>query len=358
MKDSEPDSGVARPSRVRVAVVILNWNGLPFLEKFLPSVVEGSADLAQVWVADNASSDKSLDFVAEHFPQVRLLSIPRNMGFAGGYNYALERISAEFVVLLNQDVSVTKDWLRPLMAALDADPQAAAVQPKLRAFDQPEYFEYAGAAGGMMDALGYPFCRGRIFDHCEKDQGQYDDPCEIFWASGAALFIRRELYLGIGGLDEDFFAHMEEIDLCWRLRKAGYKILYAPDSVVWHVGGGSLDRDNPRKLFLNFRNNSRMLIKNSSASRLLWLYPLRMALDSIAALHEWLNGKPAMAKAALEGKYHTVWYFFYWRKKAVQSRIKENSLRIAADRSKARGFFSGSIVWQHFVRGVKRYSDL
>ncbi|MBI1193436.1 MAG: glycosyltransferase [Bacteroidetes bacterium] len=342
----------------RIAVVILNWNGRRFLEQFLPSVCSGSGALATIWVADNASTDDSVDFVTENFPQVRLLRIPRNLGFAGGYNYALDRMDAEYAVLLNQDVAVEPGWLDPLLAALDKDPQIGAAQPKIRSEKNPTQFEYAGAAGGMLDALGYPFCRGRLFDHLEEDRGQYQTQTEIFWASGAALFIRLPLYRGLGGLDEAFFAHMEEIDLCWRVRRAGYKVVYVPDAAVFHVGGGSLERDNPRKLYLNFRNNGRMLVKNAAVGRLLWLLPLRLVLDTLAACRELLIGKPEMAKAAWKGGWNTIRHLPLWLRNARLARQAVQACSIGPDRSQQQGWYRGSLVWQVFVLGRKTWMEL
>ncbi len=342
----------------RVAVVILNWNGRQFLEQFLPSVCRGSGPFADIWVADNASTDDSVSFITEHFPQVRLLRIPSNLGFAGGYNYALDRMDTEYVVLLNQDVAVEPGWLEPILFALDEDPQIGAAQPKIRSEKNRSQFEYAGAAGGMLDSLGYPFCRGRLFDHLEEDRGQYQTQTEIFWASGAALFIRLELYRGLGGLDEAFFAHMEEIDLCWRVRRAGYTVVYVPESTVFHVGGGSLERDNPRKLYLNFRNNGRMLVKNMGAGRLLWLLPLRLGLDTLAALRELLIGKPAMAKAAWKGGWNTIRHLPLWLRNARQTRRTVHECRIGPDRSHRQGWYRGSLVWQVFVLGRKNWREL
>ncbi len=342
----------------RVSVIILNWNGRSYLERFLPSVCESSGPDAAIWVADNASTDDSVQFVKDNFPSVQILQIPTNLGFAGGYNYAIDRIDGEYTVLLNQDVEVTGDWLTPLIKLLDNNPGIGAAQPKLRSYHQRQFFEYAGAAGGMMDALGYPFCRGRLFDHLEEDQGQYEEPAEIFWASGAALFLRTELYRQLGGLDDEFFAHMEEIDLCWRIRRAGYQIMYEPQSTVFHVGGGSLERDNPNKLYLNFRNNGRMLVKNLPATRLIWLLPLRLILDTIAAARERFIGKPAMASAAFRGAWHTLRHLPHWLQRARLSRKKVEICRIGKDRSLEHGWYHGSVVWQVFVKRRINWREL
>src|SRR6478609_7911509 len=225
----------------KVAIVILNWNGRKFLQQFLPGVIQHSPD-ASIVVADNASSDTSVEWVEQNYPGVRIIRNPRNEGFSKGYNLALRQVKAEYFILLNSDVQVTAGWLNPLIELMDKNPQVAACQPKIRSFTQPEHFEYAGAAGGYIDSFGYPFCRGRIFDNLEKDEGQYDDEQTVLWATGACLMIRSKLYHQAGGLDEDFFAHMEEIDLCWRLNLMGYQVKYCPDSIVYHVGGGTLNK--------------------------------------------------------------------------------------------------------------------
>jgi GT2 family glycosyltransferase len=256
---------------MKTAVVILNWNGRNFLETFLPSVLEYSARCADVIVADNASTDDSVAFLQEHYPQIRIIEHPKNGGFSKGYNDALKQIDAEYYILLNSDVEVTPNWITPVIEMMDADPSIAACQPKLRSFEDRSQFEYAGAAGGFIDAYGYPFCRGRIFDVLEEDRGQYDDACEVFWATGACLFVRADLYHALGGLDEDFFAHMEEIDFCWRLKNNGHKVMYCPDSTVYHVGGGALPKSSPRKTYLNFRNNLALLVKNLPSKRLGWV---------------------------------------------------------------------------------------
>lgn len=343
------------PAHPTVAVVILNWNGRSFLERFLPSVCATTYAGAEIWVADNASTDDSVAFVERAFPQVHVLRMTENRGFAGGYNHALDQIEADYFVLLNQDVAVEPDWIEPLVAASEAHPEVGAAQPKLLDEARHSHFEYAGAAGGMMDALGYPFCRGRILDHLEEDRGQYDHETEIFWASGAALFIRAELYRKLGGLDEAFFAHMEEIDLCWRVKRAGYRILYVPGSTVYHVGGGSLDRENPKKMFLNFRNNGRMLIKNTPGARLFWLLPLRFGLDVLAALRELAAGRRDMASAAWRGSTDTWRNLRLWLRNARTTQELIEANRYAPDRSQAPGWYHGSIIWQFFVRGRKTW---
>ena len=247
----------------KIAVVILNWNGCEMLRSFLPSVVRYSkTEGAKIYVADNGSTDASVDMLRQEFPDVHLIILKENLGFAEGYNLALQQVSAEYVMLLNSDVEVTEHWLVPLVSYMDAHPEVAACQPKIRSWRQKELFEYAGAAGGFIDRYGYPFCRGRIMSAVEKDNGQYDTVVPVFWATGAALFIRRKDYLDAGGLDGRFFAHMEEIDLCWRLRARGRMLVCVPQSTVYHVGGATLKKENPHKTFLNFRNNLVMLYKN------------------------------------------------------------------------------------------------
>ncbi|HAA17299.1 MAG TPA: dTDP-Rha--alpha-D-GlcNAc-pyrophosphate polyprenol alpha-3-L-rhamnosyltransferase [Cytophagales bacterium] len=274
----------------RVAVVILNYNGRSFLEQFLPGVLAHSSD-SEVIVADNQSTDDSVEWMKENHPQVRLIINPKNGGFAQGYNVALQQVKAEYYVLLNSDVEVTPGWVEPLLDCMESAPSLGACQPKIKAFHQKNSFEYAGAAGGYMDSLGYPFCRGRIFDHLEQDHGQYDDSRPIFWATGACMMIRSELYHQLGGLDEDFFAHMEEIDMCWRMQHMGYQLQYVPHSTVFHVGGGTLNATSPFKTYLNFRNNLWLITKNLPTTQFVWKFPLRLILDGLAGLKFLVEGK-------------------------------------------------------------------
>lgn len=267
---------------MKTAIVILNYNGEKMLRQYLPILLE-NADGADVYVADNASTDNSVEMLATEYPEVRQINLDKNYGFAEGYNRALEKVEAEYYVLLNSDVLVTNNWLRPLENFLDNHPEVAACQPKLRAISNPDYFEYAGASGGFLDKYGYPFCRGRIFDSVEKDEGQYDDCVEVMWATGAALMIRSSDWISAGGLDGSFFAHNEEIDLCWRLRNAGRKIFVVPESVVYHVGAATLAKSNPKKTFLNFRNNLLMLYKNLPDKDLKRVMVIRWFLDYLAA---------------------------------------------------------------------------
>ncbi|MCK4565634.1 MAG: glycosyltransferase family 2 protein [Verrucomicrobia bacterium] len=332
---------------MKVSVVILNWNGRDFLEKFLPAVVAHSEGCAEVVVADNASRDGSIEFLKDRYPQIRLIEHPENGGFSKGYNDALRQVDAEYYVLLNSDVEVTENWIVPIIEMMDADPSIAACQPKIRSFHERSKFEYAGAAGGFIDAYGYPFCRGRIFDVLEDDQGQYDDACEVFWATGACLFVRAEAYHALGGLDEDFFAHMEEIDFCWRLKNSGYKIMYCPDSTVFHVGGGSLPKESPRKTYLNFRNNLSLLVKNLPAKRLGWVLFVRYLLDMFAWLNFLVKGRRGDAAA--------VWSAYSHFLRSLPRNMRK---RRALQQPDAEQVLWGSIVFEHFARGVMVFSEL
>jgi GT2 family glycosyltransferase len=269
----------------KVAVVILNWNGQSFLEKFLPSVTSFSKNPGtKVVVADNCSTDNSVSFLEKNYPDVQVIQLDENYGYAGGYNNALAQLDAEYFVLLNSDVEVTEKWIEPVIEYMDANMQVAAAMPKIRAYNHKESFEYAGAAGGFIDRYGFPFCRGRILYMIEEDRGQYNTPLEIFWASGACMFVRASAYKEAGGLDADFFAHMEEIDLCWRLKRLGYAVYAVPESTVYHVGGGTLPNNNPRKLYLNYRNSLFLLQKNLSRRKLIPILFMRMILDGASAL--------------------------------------------------------------------------
>lgn len=334
----------------KTAVVILNWNGKGFLEKFLPSVVEFSVG-ADVWVADNGSTDGSIDFLREQFPTVNLLCFDRNYGFAGGYNKALEAIDAEYFVLLNSDVEVTADWLEPLTNYMDANPDVAACAPKLLAYSNKADFEYAGASGGFIDKFGYPFCRGRILGSIERDNGQYDDTRDVFWATGACLFVRSKLYAEAGGLDSDFFAHMEEIDLCWRLKNMGYRIAIVPQSVVYHVGGGTLPNNNPRKLFLNYRNNLFMLYKNLPDKGFHRTLIIRMILDGLSTGLYLTKLQFGFFGAVLRA--HTAFY------KAIGIlRIKREALQLSRKTEKHDECYNGSIVIDYYLRNKKLFSLL
>lgn len=285
----------------QTAVVILNYNGAGMLRRFLPSVIEYSPE-ASIYVADNGSSDESCDVVRNEFPAVKLMVLDHNYGFAEGYNRALAQVDEEYAVLLNSDVEVTRGWLSPMTQFLDSNPEVAACQPKLLSFKQKDFFEYAGAAGGFIDKWGYTFCRGRIFNTVERDSGQYDDTTDVFWATGAALMIRNEVYKNNGGLDGRFFAHMEEIDLCWRLRSRGYRIACVPQSHVYHVGGATLKKENPQKTYLNFRNNLLMIYKNAPDCQLKKIMLFRKVFDNVAALKFLASGDYAAFKAVRKAR--------------------------------------------------------
>lgn len=287
----------------KVSVVILNWNGAEMLRTFLPSVVRFTdEEVAEVCVADNGSTDNSVEIVKNEFPSVRLIHFSENYGFAEGYNKALELLDTEYVVLLNSDVEVTENWIMPVLSFMEANPDVAACQPKILSYKDKSRFEYAGAAGGYIDKYGYPFCRGRIFDYLEPDNGQYDSPAEVFWTSGAAMFVRRNLYIEVGGLDSRFFAHMEEIDLCWRLLSRGYRLMCIPESKVYHVGGATLKKENPRKTYLNFRNNLLMMYKNLSSDELGSVMRVRCLLDLLALTFYFLKLDIPNAKAVIKAR--------------------------------------------------------
>lgn len=274
----------------KLAVVILNWNGKKFLEQYLPALVKYLPDYAEIVVADNASADGSVSFLKEAYPNIRVLEHERNEGFARGYNMALEKVEAQYFCLLNSDIEVTEHWIEPIIEMMDANETIAAVQPKLLSYHYRDEFEYAGAAGGYIDKYGYPFCRGRVFGNLEKDHGQYDTEADIFWASGAAMFVRSDVYRTMGGLDPDFFAHMEEIDFCWRIKNTGYKIKFNPNSVVYHIGGGTLPKNNSYKTYLNFRNNLFLLLKNLPDERIKPTLVVKFFLDQVAAVFFLLQG--------------------------------------------------------------------
>lgn len=335
----------------RIAVVILNWNGAAMMRRFLPNVLEGSGGEAEVIVADNGSTDDSCAVVEREFPEVRLLRLPENYGFAEGYNRALAEVDAEVYVLLNSDVEVERGWLVPLLAYLDAHPEVAAVQPKVLSHAERGRFEYAGAAGGYMDAYGYPYCRGRLFDTVEMDEEQYDEPVRVFWATGAALMVRAADWRAAGGLDGRFFAHQEEIDFCWRLGARGRGVACVPASKVWHVGGASLEQGNPRKTFLNFRNNLMMLYKNLPEHRLRPVMRLRFWLDYLAALRFLLGGDRANAAAVRRARKE----FFRLRPELAADRARNLSLTVEPQPA---GLTAGSLLAAYYIKGKKRFSQL
>jgi GT2 family glycosyltransferase len=274
---------------MKIAVVILNWNGQKLLEQFLPQVVAYSSE-AQIYVADNASTDKSIDYLKTHYPEVEIIENNQNFGFAQGYNEALKSVQADVFALINSDIEVTKHWLKPIIASFENDKNVAVIQPKILDFNKRTHFEYAGAAGGFIDKYGFPYCDGRVFESIEADLNQYNAPKTLDWASGACFFIRSEIYNCMGGFDNDFFAHQEEIDLCWRIRNQGFMIRYEPETTVYHIGGATLDKSNPKKTFLNFRNSLLMLVKNLPSGQVFKILFLRMVLDGIAAVRFLFQG--------------------------------------------------------------------
>ena len=337
---------------MKTAIVILNWNGRKMLTEYLPNVVKYSKDDAEVWVADNASTDGSLEMLAERFPMVRTLRLDRNYGFAEGYNRALARIEAYYYVLLNSDVEVTHHWLTPLVEFMDAHKDVAACQPKLLSEADKDSFEYAGACGGFLDKYGYPFCRGRIFDTVERDSGQYDYAMDVLWATGACLFIRAEDYWRVGGLDGRFFAHCEEIDLCWRLRQLGKRVVCYPESKVFHVGGGTLPKANPMKTFLNFRNNLTMLYKNLPDDELRHVMRVRLLLDWLAALEMLLLKRNwGDFKAVIRGRRA----YNEWKHDFDKDRHEIAKSRRLNPVPERKPF---CILWQYYAKGRKFFSQL
>ncbi|MFP9098362.1 glycosyltransferase family 2 protein [Flavobacterium sp. RHBU_24] len=312
-----------------IAVVILNWNGRALLEQFLPSVIKHSEG-AVIYVADNASTDDSVAFVKEYYPQVKIIQNKGNFGYAKGYNDALLEIEEDIYALVNSDVEVTEGWLNPVLDLFEADNETAIIQPKILDYKDKKMFEYAGAAGGFIDKYGYPFCRGRVFETIEQDNGQYDDTAEIFWASGACFFIRKDVYRELGGFDEDFFAHQEEIDLCWRAWNANYKARFCYKSVIYHVGGATLNAGSPKKTFLNFRNSLWMMAKNLPAGKLFPVLFIRMCFDGIAVVRFLLQGKPAHLWALLQAHFFFYLRLFYFlnKRKSIKSKnyYKKNSI--------------------------------
>ncbi|MDL2227700.1 glycosyltransferase family 2 protein [Bacteroidales bacterium OttesenSCG-928-K03] len=331
----------------RIAVVILNWNGRKFLEEFLPNVIEYSIDVADIYVADNGSTDNSLEYLKLNFHQVKTIELSENFGFAKGYNLALKQIDAEYYILLNSDVQVSENWIAPVIEFLDSNKDYVACQPKLLSFYHPDTFEYAGAAGGFIDKLGYPFCKGRIFNSIEKDLGQYNEFDEIFWATGACLFVRAKEFHKLNGFDDDFFAHMEEIDLCWRFKNAGYKVGYCPNSSVLHVGGGSLPKSSSFKTYLNMRNNLTMVYKNHSSKHINWILFQRLFFDLASSL-----------KFLFDSGIKEFWtvprahYYFFKHFKEIKAKRK-NTAHAHVSR-----VYNKSIVFRYFIRQRRYFSQL
>ncbi|MEO6584352.1 MAG: glycosyltransferase family 2 protein [Ferruginibacter sp.] len=342
--ESKSNAGIKR--NPEVAVVILNWNGLAYLKKFIPFLLKSTYDNLRFVVADNGSTDASISFLQTQ-PAIEIIALEKNEGFARGYNLALQQVESDYYVLLNSDVEVTPGWIEPVIALMQQNREIAACQPKILSYHQRNIFEYAGACGGWIDNFGYPFTRGRVFDVCEKDEGQYDDAAPCFWASGAALFVKANAYHEVNGLDEYFFAHQEEIDLCWRLQNAGYQIYVQPASVVYHVGGGTLPSGNSRKTFLNFRNNLIMAHKNFGSFEKIWKLPFRFLLNGIAAL----RGMPRQSgyRSAILGAHVAYLQWAIKRNNRVSGNIKKKDLQ---------GWYQGSIVWDYFVKGRKRFSEI
>ena len=339
---------MANSFQPKVAVVVLNYNTRSLLERFLPSIISSTYENKEVWFVDNASSDDSVAYVRNNFKTVNVLESTTNLGYAGGYNWALQQITADYYVLINSDVWVESNWLEHLVDTAIRYPDAAAIQPKILDFKDKEWFEYAGASGGYLDKWGYAFCRGRIFDDLEVDQGQYNDERDIFWATGACLFFKAEAFHKAGGLDADFFAHMEEIDLCWRVQKLGYRVMVNPASSVYHLGGGTLSEGSNFKYELNFRNNLIMLVKNLDG----WWMPTvlwRMILDGVSVLKFIVDGKPRLLVVVLKAH----WAFWKNLNKTLKKRkeIKAKSTRKVA-------LYQYSIVWQYFAKKIKVFTNL
>jgi len=331
---------------MNVAVIILNWNGRKLLEQFLPSVMEHSKDEATIYLADNASTDGSVSFIREAYPSVRIIQNTANNGFAKGYNDALKNLQEDIFVLLNSDVEVSPHWLSPIISEFKEDPSLVAAQPKILDYNNREYFEYAGAAGGFIDQLGYPYCRGRIFNTIEKDRGQYKDTTEIFWATGACLFVSKNAFWEAGGFDEDFFTHQEEIDLCWRLQATGGRIKYIGAATVYHVGGATLKATNPTKTFYNFRNTLLTLLKNVKGTKVWLLLFIRLILDGIAGISFLFQGKWKHIFAIIKAhfSFYSLVPKFLAKRKKHASRLKYYSIK--------------SVVWKYFIEKNRNFKDL
>ena len=336
-------------SSPKVAIVILNWNGRNYLEKFLPSVLATTYENIEVIVSDNGSTDESVSFLQINYPQVRLIRLDKNYGFAKGYNLTLEKIKADYYALINSDLEVEPGWLTPIIDLLEQDKLNVACQPKLLSYNNRNLFEYAGGAGGWLDRFGYPFARGRIFDICEEDKGQYDTTERVFWVTGAAMVIRSEAFHEMNGFDNYFFAHQEEIDLCWRMQLAGYNLFACPSSVAYHVGGGTLPRGNSLKTYLNFRNNQIMLYKNLPWSQKWWKIPFRIFLDTVSAWKGLLSGDGGYFIAILRAHLSFYKWILFWRGQSVFPVKRAGKLY---------GIYEGNVVWQHFAKGKKYFSQL
>ncbi len=335
----------------KVALVLLNWNGIDLLKRFLPDIVAKSESFSEIWLADNGSDDNSVQWVKTNFPGIKHFNNYKNLGFAKGYNIALKHIKADYYILLNNDIEVTENWISPLIELMESDPNIACSQPKILSLEKKEYFEHAGAAGGLIDIYGYPFCRGRILNEREKDSGQYNDIAEIFWASGACFCIRADLFNMSGGFDENFFAHMEEIDLCWRLKNRGYRIMYCGNSVVYHLGGGTLPYLNPKKTFLNFRNNLLMIYKNLYGTVFLQTIIFRLVFDGIACLRFLLKGQFMHFTGVIKA------HFSFYHKLNKYSTIRKK-LKNACQKPNQIGIYNNSIMFSYFIKGIRTYKQL
>jgi GT2 family glycosyltransferase len=337
---------------LKTAVVILNWNGEKFLKQFLPSLIKNTPDPeTEIIIADNDSKDDSIAFLNENYPELRQIILDKNYGYTGGYNRALMQIEAEYFVLLNSDIEVSENWLTPLVKMMDSDNTIAACQPKILSFYHKNDFEYAGAAGGFIDKYGYPFCRGRILNTIESDKEQYNDSCDVFWATGSSLVVRAEMFIKVGGLDDDFFAHMEEIDLCWRLKNMGYRIVYNPESVIYHVGGGTLPNNSPFKLYLNFRNNLFLLYKNLPKGKLFGVLFTRMILDGLSAI-------TFLLKLSFKDFYAVLKAHIHFYKSLEKLREKRKKLLLDVQVSKHKEMYKRSIVFDYFISKRKSFNDL
>jgi riboflavin kinase/FMN adenylyltransferase len=339
-----------------INILILNYNGTEYLESFLPSVSYSSTHNFLTTIIDNQSTDDSIKMLEDWFPEIAIIPLSKNHGFAGGYNKGTVDLKEKYFVLLNSDVKVTENWLDPIIAYMDEHPDVAIVQPKILSLEETDHFEYAGASGGYLDSLGYPYCRGRILEVCEKDQGQYDDTTEVFWASGAACVIRSDVWKNLEGFDADYFAHMEEIDLCWRIKSAGYKVVVLPSSTVYHLGGGTLSYNNPKKVFLNFKNNLTTLLKNETTSKLLWLFPLRLILDGLAGIMFLAKLKPKNCLAIIKAHLSVYGNFAaIIRKRKHHNKLIEKYRVGTANKV---GHAALSIISQYYIRGKRKFSDL
>lgn len=341
---------VTQPPKPTFSIIIVTWNALEYLKRFLPSVAETRHESYEIILADNASGDGSAEWVEQNYPQCRIVRMDRNFGYCGGNNRAAETARGDILIFLNNDAETEPGWLQPLENSFE-DPETGIVQPKIRSVKQPDQFEYAGAAGGFIDRMGYPFCRGRIFDHVEMDHGQYDQPGPIFWASGAALAVRKKLFHQLGGFDESFEFHMEEIDLCWRCHKLGYRVMYQPESVVYHLGGGSLPMGNPRKVFFNYRNNLIMLTKNLDRN----LFPVifgRLILDGIAGIQSLLTGRPAATLAIIKAHFS---YYAHLRQTLIERKTLKKRFRKQSPKAL---IYHRLVIIDFFLKGKKKFSEL